>query len=107
MADTTYTYNWWPYSRCEVLNDTGNESGGDQAWLGIFPGMCVNDFFTQNKANDRTIRIYGLAGGLWARNLKDYATDTNLCMLNATYRALREQARMGRFTQRCIGLAEV
>jgi hypothetical protein len=85
VADTTYTFAWNPYNRCDVSDDTGNGTGGDLAWLGIIPGMAANDFFTPSVNSDRAIRFYGHGGGLWAQDLHDKTTDTNLNFLSASY----------------------
>lgn len=83
IADTTFPYDWNPYSITYTVEDMSN--AGDHPDIGTQPNHAALDFYNQSAASEKLSRMFSYAAGLMPWDLKDAATHTVLNLSNNSY----------------------
>ena len=86
ITDTTFRYNWNPYSITYTPEDMSNS--GDHPDIGPQPNHAALDFYNQSVLSEKLSRMTSYAAGLMPWDLKDTTTRTILNLVNGTYTGL-------------------
>jgi hypothetical protein len=86
ITDTTWNFNWNPYSNGSL---SGNfNAGGDGDFIGALGTQSCVDFYNQSVASERQTRCVGFMGGRIDYDVKDATLDTLVNVTSNTYAGL-------------------